>query len=534
MILSAQNSRPAAALLMAALIMAQACGGDDDGAAPAGTSSPTASGGVPAATIDIGGNTDVTKYAAQDVGDLVNVGVTVALGDFDDDGETDALIGAPQADGPDNDRLDGGEAYVVFGPLDEDRPLGAGSADVAFFGAAPGDGLGSTVASGDLNGDGVDDAIIGAPGVTAGFDPRSDQGRVYVFYGRDDLGDDPERDLAEDIFDLTVTGAEGFSRLGHAIALGDVNGDGNQDLITGAPFAGRVAGSPPGGERTALGEVYVIYGVDGLSGERNVARDEFDVLISGGVAFGQFGSSVGVGDVNGDGLGDIVVGAYRGAAGGSQDSTTGAAYVFNGGARMKQRLSVEDGDQDATIVGPASSSFGFPLIVADFNGDTLADMAVGAQLQTSGLLDRQGAVHVILGSEDIAGELEAGSVTTLTITGSITGEIFPSGLAAADIDGDGAADLVAGSILAGPADRPGSGIVHVFTGLSSAESTIDLSEAAAAVTILGAENDDRLGGAVAGGPLDGDQRGLLLVASQAETDSSDPNTGVVYVVPVTR
>jgi hypothetical protein len=110
--------------------------------------------------------------------------------------------------------------------------------------------------AGDLNRDDTDDIIVGAPGVTAGFDPRSDQGRAYVFYGSADVGDESELDLTEDVFDAAITGAEGFSRLGHAMDVGDVNGDGTQDLVAGAPFAGRKPGTPPGGERTSLGEVH--------------------------------------------------------------------------------------------------------------------------------------------------------------------------------------------------------------------------------------------------------------------------------------
>jgi hypothetical protein len=477
--------------------------------------------------------TEVTSYAARDGGDLINVGATLALGDFNDDGDMDALIGAPQGDGPGNKREDAGEAYVVFGPLDESRELGAGGADVTVFGAAAGDGLGSSTLAGDLSGDGVDDVIIGAPGVTAGFDPRSDQGRVYVFYGNRDFGKDAERDLTEDVFDFTVTGAEGFSRLGHALAMGDVNGDSVQDLVGGAPFAGRKPGTPPGGERTALGEVYVIFGSGDLTGEMNIARDEFDVLLSGAIAFGQFGASVGAGDVTGDGTDDIVVGAYR-AADDAQGVGSGFAYLFEGNSNLEGRLSVQDGDQDSTITGPALSSLGYPLVVADFDGDGTADIALGAQLESAGLLDRQGAVHIVLGSETFGGDVDAGEAATATITGSITGELFPSALGAADVDGDGTADLIAGSALAGAADRPGAGVVYVFTSLGEEPKALDLSTDTAPITILGAASDDRVGGAVAGGSLSGDARGLLLLAAGAGAGNGDQNTGVVYVVPVNR
>jgi hypothetical protein len=74
--------------------------------------------------------------------------------------------------------------------------------------------------------------------------------------------------------------------------------------------------------------------------------------------------------------------------------------------------------------------------------------------------------------------------------------------------------------------------VHVFTRLSAAPASLDLSAIGAPITVLGAAVDDRLGGAVAGGSLGDDARGLLLLAAQADAGNDDPATGVVYVVPV--
>jgi hypothetical protein len=210
------------------------------------------------------------------------------------------------------------------------------------------------------------------------------------------------------------------------------------------------------------------------------------------------------------------------------------AYVFKGADGLEGKLSVEKDQQDATITGPDSSSFGFPLVVAELNGDEIDDMAFGAQLESSAPLEKQGAVHVIYGSEDVEGDINADEFASITITGSFTGELFPSALGASDIDGDGMAELIAGSSLAGSDERPGAGVAHVFTTIGSGSSTLDLSKTAAPITVLGASADDRLGGAVAGGLLDDDKPGLLLLAAHADGGNGSEESGVVYVVSVSR
>jgi hypothetical protein len=159
---TARSLKCAAAFLAAALIiLGTACAGDDGAG---GASAPASSEGSPGpsasgtdsqpTTIDLGGGADVTTYAGRDATDLVNVSTSITLGDFNDDGDMDALIGAPQADGPDNKRQDAGGLTSSSAPSTS-RSLGGGSANVTFFGAAAvtaGHRL-----SGNLNDDGVDD-----------------------------------------------------------------------------------------------------------------------------------------------------------------------------------------------------------------------------------------------------------------------------------------------------------------------------------------------------------------------------------------
>ena len=528
------SARDAAALIAVAIvIIGPGCGGSGSGQ-PSDTALRSSNGNTSASSsggrvIDLNTQAGVVRLAGEDEADLVTGSHSLAFGDFDNDGRSDLLVGAPQADGPENQRTDGGEAYVIFGPLAAERTLGAGKADVTIFGAQPGDSAGFSVLSADLNGDGVKDILVGAPGVTAGFDPRSDQGRIYVFWGGPGLRERRTIDLASDAYDFTVTGAEGFSRLGHSMAAGDVNGDGVTDLVAGAPFAGRQPGSPPGSERTAVGEVYIIFGGKDLKGEKNIAGLEQDVLISGAEAFGQFGASTAVSDLNGDGKADIVTAAYRGSAG--DRPSGGTAYVFYGRSDFNKRLAVADGDQDVTILGPAAgAAFGFPITGGDFNGDGKGDVAVGAQLEsgpTGG--QSQGALRAFYG-KDLPAEIDLSKTAAdVTVTGRMAGEIFPSSLASADLNDDGADELVIGSQLAGAGQASAAGAVWVLEG-RALPSRLHLAVEPAWLSVPGAAAGDGLGGAVAAGKLSDGQSAIAALAAAAVSDGK--RAGIVYALPV--
>jgi hypothetical protein len=529
---SAGPLRSAAALFAAVLLLSlAACGGGDNGGDP--SPSPTDSTATPDSSGEPGSQElaageRLIKIAGDTNDDLLTGSHSLALGDFNDDGEPDLLVGASQADGRDDDRPDSGEAYILLGPLDGGEEMGPGKADVSYFGASSGDNLGYAVLAADINGDGIDDAIVGAPGVTAGFDPRTDQGRVYAFFGGSEFGDEEELDLIDEGFDFTVTGAEGFSRLGSSIAAGDVNGDGTGDLVVGAPFAGRPPGSPPGSERTYVGEAYIILGGDDLNGEKNVAILEHDVLISGAHLNGEFGVSIAVADINSDEHDDIIVGAHRSNLGDEARSVSGGVYIFLGRDEFPRRLSIQDDEQDISILGPVASSFGNPVTAGDFNGDGTSDFAVGARLEGDDSLQGHGTVRVFFGGDDLADRDLSQEAASITIAGQMTSEFMPSALAAVDLNGDSADELVIGSQFFNPTiERFGAGAIYLVT--IGADLSGDITVDSGSVALFGEEQGDRFGNAVAGGEIAEGVTGFAALAPGSYPSDTEDD-GIVYLV----
>ncbi|TKJ28278.1 hypothetical protein CEE39_10165, partial [bacterium (candidate division B38) B3_B38] len=180
-------------------------------------------------------------------------GFAVAHGDINGDGFMDIIIGAWQAS-PDL-RDSAGETYVIFGssaPLST-IDLSTQSADITVCGDDADDMSGCALASGDVNGDGYDDIIIGAPYADPGDPPRSDAGETYVIFGSS--APLSTIDLSTQSADITVCGDDADDYSGYAVASGDVNGDGYNDIIIGAFCA-----DPGDPARTIAGETYVIFG----------------------------------------------------------------------------------------------------------------------------------------------------------------------------------------------------------------------------------------------------------------------------------
>lgn len=314
-------------------------------------------------------------------------GSALAARDLDGDGAAELLVGGPLADGE-----RGGAWLFSGGPL-ADRD--AASADASLAGPVIRDRLGAAVALGDVTGDGLPDAVVGAPG-----DGTINEGSVYVFpSGATGLEETPQ----------LLRGAMPGDRYGSALAVADLDGDGVTDLIVGAP------GADPAGLIDA-GAVAI-----------HTATGE--TLLAGPQAHALFGAALATGDGDGDGDADLLVGAPFHDAGGAADA--GAAQLFTNPLGIAPAFTATGTD--------ANEHFGHAVaITGPLLDGALGGLAIGAP----GGRNRSGAIHGAL--HLIHGEADGTFVENGVRTGLEAFDDFGAAVApAGDLDGDGLADLAA-------------------------------------------------------------------------------------------
>jgi len=411
-------------------------------------------GGLPPAT-DVRTLTQNRGVTLQGVrpGDLAGVAVSMA-GDVDGDGFGDVLIGATEAtfDGMEHR----GEAYLVYGGSDP-LPSGVrldqlGDRASVFPGIGVGDYTGwSIAAAGDINGDGQDDIIIDAH--RASPDGRREAGGAYVVFGSQSRLD---RDFALEDLDgsngFRINGVSAGDFTGKFVAgIGDINGDGIDDLALGAYYA-----DPDGRDRA--GEVHVVFGRrDGFDAtiELGSLDEEHGFRIPGLAAGDNLGKGFGgAGDVNGDGVDDLIIGAPQASRDGR--ALTGEAYVIFGnrdGFSESFDLRGLDGTNGFRMTGQAADDqLGFVVGGAgDMNGDGRSDIYVSAHRSDVGAGLKSGAVHVIYGRSGLFGPTVDPAALYddigFTVGGGAAGDQLGKSVArAGDLNADGSDDLAIAAI----------------------------------------------------------------------------------------
>ncbi len=459
-------------------------------------------------------------------------GSVAGLGDINGDQRDDFAVGAPLI----NEVLvNNGRAYVVLG---HDSPGGLTSGDVAagkhgfvINGGAEDDRLASSIAgAGDLNGDGLADMVVCAPREELTDVANDDDGRCYVVFGRAEF---PAKLSLSEIADgnggFAINGDGWQGRAGLAVAGGvDVDGDGRGDLVVGAPAFGEV--------EQDRGRAYLVLG-KGSGGAvelADVAGGAGGFALDGLVGYERAGAAVGmVGDINGDGRGEILVGAPFATVG--EVDYAGRAYLVYGrgaGGAASPDVVFRAGGTAASEVGGSVQGAG------DMNGDGVPDLVIGAPQSKIVVPYREGRIYVVFGGADLPAEVDLGKLAVdgrgLVIDGEaqLYGNAGLVAAPAGDLDGDGFGDLLVGAPNADLGDVRGAGRSYVIFGREEA-GTVNLADVAAGnggFAIDGELEESHSGAALAAiGDIDGDDViDLVVGAPNAAVAGND--AGRAYVI----
>jgi hypothetical protein len=491
-------------------------------------------------------NINLSDIAAGTGGFIINgqcandgSGFSVAsAGDVNGDGLADLIVGA-YLRSTTADPTFAGLSYVVFGQTAGTAinlsAISAGTGGFVINGEFADDNSGVSVASaGDVNGDGLADLIVGESLADPGN--VSNAGRSYVVFGQTSGTPINLSAIAAGAGGFVINGqcASDYSGISVASA-GDVNGDGLADLIVGAWY-----GDPASG--TDAGRSYVVFGqTSGTAINLSaIAAGTGGFVINGQCAGDQSGNSVAsAGDVNGDGLADLIVGAW--ASDFNNFSNAGRSYVvFGKTAGTAINLSaIAAGTGGFVINGQGASDYsgGSVASAGDVNGDGLADLIVGAWLSDPASGTYAGRSYVVFGQT-------SGTAINLSAIAAGTGGFVINGqgasdysgrsvASAGDVNGDGLADLIVGAWASDPTSGTNAGRSYVVFGQTSG-TPINLSAIAAGTggfVINGQCANDRSGFSVASaGDVNGDGLADLIVGAYLSDPASGTDAGRSYVI----
>lgn len=444
-------------------------------------------------------------------------GAILAKADLNHDGLDDLIVGSPyySTDG----KKDRGRVEVYFGRKDffsfmsqaTDQP------DIDVLGSEAGSQLGTAVTSGDINGDMVDDLIVGSPG----------NGTVSILFGNGNLTVPHLYDLSQRSADWTLRSGDHTEQFGFALDTADLDGDHIDDILVGAPFASK-------NSLKRAGKVYGIYGMTQppLSRDTYISSSRTDLLWWGEAEDDRFGITLAHGDIDGDKLPDIAVGSYMATSGGSKQA--GNVTLLQG-SRLKNRNStsedsvkVHEEDAEGTDAGTGTGAapagalgsaaaaatdagvasvlatdrgfdwFGYSLTFGDLNNDGLDDLIMSdfPYLKNT----KQGQIYILWGQKN-------GSFKDKTLSRVIAPDetaLLGSSLGIYDINHDGVLDLVIGGATTAPGSDRHFGKIYALNFFPRNKELWNFSKVPADMMIEGRSEDDWFGNSFIFGDFDSD------------------------------